>query len=88
MDRLISLQEVQKHDRIDDAWIIIDGKVYDVSRYVTAHPGKEAILRNAGADSTEGFRQQPAHRVVKNHIATLLKTFYIGHVLSEETHAE
>ncbi|XP_015763892.1 PREDICTED: uncharacterized protein LOC107342895 [Acropora digitifera] len=63
-------------------------QVYDVSRYVIAHPGKEAILRNAGGDSTEGFRQQPAHRVVKNHIATLLKTFYIGHVLSEETHAE
>ena len=62
--------------------------MYDISSYVTAHPGKEAILRNVGGDSTEGFRQQPAHRVVKNHIATLLKKFYVGHVLSGETPAE
>lgn len=71
-----------------DYYSILRCQVYDVSRYVTAHPGKEAILRNVGGDSTEGFRQQPAHRVIKNHIATLLKTFYIGHVLSEEEHTE
>lgn len=55
-------------------------QVYDVSSYVTTHPGQEAILRTAGGDSTEGFRQQAAHRVVKNHIASLLEKFYIGTV--------
>ena len=53
-------------------------QVYDVSSYVTAHPGQEAILRNVGGDSTEGFKQQAAHRVVKNHIASLLDKFYVG----------
>ena len=52
--------------------------MYDVSSYVTTHPGQEAILRTVGGDSTEGFRQQAAHRVVKNHIASLLEKFYIG----------
>ena len=52
--------------------------MYDISSYVTAHPGEKAILKNAGGDSTQGFRQQAAHRVVKNHIASLLKKFYIG----------
>lgn len=88
MERFISLQEIKQHDKIDDAWIIIDGKVYDVSSYVTAHPGKEAILKNVGGDSTEGFREQSAHRIVKNHIASLLKTFYVGHVLPVEKHDE
>ncbi|KAL9953373.1 hypothetical protein ACROYT_G040782 [Oculina patagonica] len=77
-DLLFSLQEVQRHNKVDDAWIVIDGKVYDVSSYVAAHPGEKAILRNAGGDSTQGFRQQAAHRVVKNHIASLLEKFYIG----------
>ena len=27
-DRLISLQEVQRHNKVDDAWIVIDGKVF------------------------------------------------------------
>nr|CAB3456846.1 unnamed protein product [Digitaria exilis] len=31
------------------------GKVYDVTAYVEEHPGGDAILNNAGDDSTEGF---------------------------------
>ena len=53
-------------------------QVYDVSDYVTTHPGQEAILKNVGGDSTQGFTQQPAHRVVKNHISSLLEKFYVG----------
>jgi cytochrome b involved in lipid metabolism len=30
-------------------------QVYDVTSYVEEHPGGEAIMNNAGADSTEGF---------------------------------
>uniref|UniRef100_A0A0E0QIF8 Cytochrome b5 heme-binding domain-containing protein n=2 Tax=Oryza TaxID=4527 RepID=A0A0E0QIF8_ORYRU len=29
--------------------------VYDVTSYVEEHPGGDAILNNAGGDSTEGF---------------------------------
>ncbi|RLM61411.1 hypothetical protein C2845_PM14G10390 [Panicum miliaceum] len=32
-----------------------DGTVYDVTPYVEEHPGGDAILNNAGGDSTEGF---------------------------------
>ena len=30
-------------------------QVYDVTDYVDLHPGGDAILRNAGGNSTEGF---------------------------------
>ena len=53
-------------------------QVYDVSSYVSVHPGEKAILRNVGGDATQGFHQQAAHRVVKNHIASLLEKFYVG----------
>ena len=49
-----------------------------MSDYVTTHPGQEAILKNVGGDSTQGFTQQTAHRVVKNHISSLLEKFYVG----------
>jgi cytochrome b involved in lipid metabolism len=37
--------------------------VYDVTPYIDEHPGGDAILNNAGADSTEGFNkgQHPEH---------------------------
>jgi cytochrome b involved in lipid metabolism len=30
-------------------------QVYDVTPFVIEHPGGDAIMRNAGADSTVGF---------------------------------
>ena len=37
-------EEVSKHNTKDDCWLIIHGKVYDVSDYVDEHPGGDVIL--------------------------------------------
>ncbi|XP_074269145.1 cytochrome B5-like protein [Silene latifolia] len=47
--------EVSSHNKRTDCWVIIKDKVYDVTSYVEEHPGGDAILTNAGGDSTEGF---------------------------------
>jgi len=48
-------EEVAKHGSRDDLWVIIHDKVYDITDYVDEHPGGDAILSNAGGDSTEKF---------------------------------
>lgn len=53
--RLYTESEIERHNRQDDLWLIINGKVYDFTEYVALHPGGEAIMRNAGRDSTAGF---------------------------------
>ena len=40
--------EVALHKTPQDLWIIIDGKVYDVSNWIKRHPGGERILKNSG----------------------------------------
>ena len=67
-------EEVAKHNRGDDAWIIIDKKVYDITTYVDEHPGGEIILKNVGGDATEGAHgpQHPAS------MWDVLTTYYIG----------
>ncbi|KAH9893279.1 hypothetical protein C8Q73DRAFT_827907 [Cubamyces lactineus] len=37
--RRFSLDEVAKHDKLHDAWIILDNKVYDVTSVLSWHPG-------------------------------------------------
>ena len=32
--KFFSLAEVEKHDSDDDAWIVVDDKVYDVTQYL------------------------------------------------------
>ena len=31
--------EVLQHNKEDDCWLIIDGSVYDVTRWIPRHPG-------------------------------------------------
>jgi cytochrome b involved in lipid metabolism len=46
-------EEVAVHDKPDDVWVIIDGKVYDITAFVDEHPGgPDNILQNAGGDAT------------------------------------
>jgi cytochrome b involved in lipid metabolism len=57
-----TLEEVARHDKPEDCWIIINNKVYDVTPFIAQHPGGVAILRNAGKDSTDGFEKIGAHK--------------------------
>jgi cytochrome b involved in lipid metabolism len=54
----ISEDEVAKHNSDTDCWVIIDGKVYDVTSFLSAHPtGPGCILELAGRDMTEAFKR-------------------------------
>ena len=42
-------QEIEKHTKEDDCWIVVDGKVYDATSVLSWHPGgKAAVLTHAG----------------------------------------
>merc|ERR1719145_444459 len=51
-----TVEEVAKHNKKDDCWVILGGKVLDVTNFLSSHPGGElAILTCAGKDATEEF---------------------------------
>ncbi|BAF09499.1 cytochrome b5 [Oryza sativa Japonica Group] len=51
-----SFQEVSKHNDRKDCWLIIAGKVYDVSPFMEEHPGgDEVLLACTGKDATADF---------------------------------
>uniref|UniRef100_A0A6B2LTL4 Cytochrome b5 heme-binding domain-containing protein n=1 Tax=Arcella intermedia TaxID=1963864 RepID=A0A6B2LTL4_9EUKA len=54
--KVFSRNEVVKHDKTTDGWVIIDGKVYNVTTWLPYHPGGEEIIEKLlGKDATTEF---------------------------------
>ncbi|KAJ7066067.1 acyl-CoA dehydrogenase [Mycena amicta] len=50
--------EVAKHNKQGDLWVVIDARVFDVSKFAAMHPGGLSVLLDeeiAGQDATEAF---------------------------------
>ncbi|UKZ75583.1 hypothetical protein TrVFT333_003271 [Trichoderma virens FT-333] len=51
-----SLQEVGLHNNAGDAWMVIYGEIYDVTKYIQSHPGGvEVLVEAAGTNASEVF---------------------------------
>jgi len=71
----VSEEELAKHNTSDDAWMAIRGFVYNVTRYMSYHPGgEEELMRGAGKDATSLFNE--IHNWV--NFQSMLKDCLIG----------
>lgn len=73
-DKIFTKEEVAKHNNRKSAWIIVDGKVYDCTKYLDDHPGGAAsILLYAGQDASDEFND-----IHSEHAKQMLKDYEIG----------
>uniref|UniRef100_A0A674G7E0 Cytochrome b5 type B n=1 Tax=Taeniopygia guttata TaxID=59729 RepID=A0A674G7E0_TAEGU len=74
---VFTLEEVAKRNSSREAWLVIHGRVYDVTRFLEEHPGgEEVLLEQAGRDATESF-EDVGH---STDAREMLKQYYIGEV--------
>ncbi|KAM4614501.1 cytochrome b5 type B [Discoglossus pictus] len=70
-----TLEEVKKRNSAKEIWLVIHGRVYDITSFVEEHPGGEEVLfEQAGYDATESF-EDVGHSVDARE---MLKQYYIG----------
>ncbi|CAD8203759.1 unnamed protein product [Paramecium pentaurelia] len=76
-----TIDEVAKHNTIYSAWIVINSKVYDVTKYLNKHPGgQEELMKGVGTDGTALFMQN--HPWVNAHY--LLEQFQVGFLINHK----
>lgn len=52
----VSWSELAKHNQVNDAWMAIRGRVFNVTRYMDFHPGGvDELMRGVGRDATKLF---------------------------------
>ncbi|KAJ5649148.1 uncharacterized protein N7484_002871 [Penicillium longicatenatum] len=53
---LYTLEDVANHNKDGDLWVIINGKVFDMTTYMDTHPGgKQVLLKHGGLDATKKY---------------------------------
>lgn len=79
VNEAFSWEEIAKHNKLEDCWLVVSGKVYDVTKFIPMHPaGEAAIVRKGGTDCTEDFNFH------SKNARKLWEPLFIGYVQGEE----
>ncbi|EFY92504.1 hypothetical protein J3458_021718 [Metarhizium acridum] len=68
MSKVFSTSDVASHNKGDDMYIIVDGDVYDITKFQDEHPGGKKILqRVAGKDASKIFWKYHNEGILKKY---------------------
>lgn len=74
----ITMTEVALHNSPDDCWSAIDGKVYNLTEWISEHPGGSVIIESlcgkdgsAGFNSQHGDQERPIEELARYLVGTL-----------------
>jgi len=73
----ITAAQVAEHSTVEDCWIIIDERAYDITSFILAHPGGVGpVLNMAGKDASDVFANYHSAKVTR----TMLPAYLVGEV--------
>ncbi|KKP69367.1 hypothetical protein A2X44_04410 [candidate division CPR3 bacterium GWF2_35_18] len=82
-NKKFTLEEIATHNSEDDCYLIIEDKVYNVTSFISSHPGGQAILQGCGTDATTLFETKPmgSNTPHSQSARNLLQSYYIGDLI-------
>jgi cytochrome b involved in lipid metabolism len=81
---LLTFEEVSQHNSPEDCWLIINGKVYDITSYKDHPGGTEMLYQWCGKESSETFStKENQGRDHEEWAYDLLGEYYIGDIVNE-----
>ena len=67
--KVVSMEEVAKHDKTEDCWVALHGYAYDLTSFAEEHPpGPESIHELCGKDGTEVFKAVHSEGMLEDFI--------------------
>jgi cytochrome b involved in lipid metabolism len=76
---ILNAAEVARHNSLHDCWLIINNKIYNVTNYLSAHPGGvNTISPYCGQEATNAFDTKDIGQPHSAYAEQLLAQYYIG----------
>ncbi|TYH95813.1 hypothetical protein ES332_A12G133200v1 [Gossypium tomentosum] len=76
-EKVFVYEDLVKHKDRNDCWLLISGKVYNVTQFLEDHPGgDEVLLAASGKDATDDF-EDVGH---SDDAREQMQKYYIGEV--------
>ncbi len=75
----LTMAELATHNTAKDCWLLVAGKIYDVTSFIPRHPGGSVIAKSCGTDATQAFNTKGGEG--KDHSSradSMLAQYYIG----------
>ena len=84
----LSMQEIAKHNNSADCWMLISGKVYNISSFFGAHPGGNGTMSSTcGKDATNAYLTKDPYATSTNggsahssNAVSMLASYYLGNL--------
>ncbi|KAI2616081.1 flavocytochrome c [Hypoxylon sp. NC1633] len=84
-EKEFTMEEVAKHNKKEDLWVVVKGVVLDVTNWLDEHPGgPQAIMNFMGRDATEEFEMLHDDEVIPKYAPQQV----IGRVKGQEVTLE
>ncbi|MFA6467004.1 MAG: fibronectin type III domain-containing protein [Patescibacteria group bacterium] len=78
-----TLQQVQAHNTSTNCWVIVNNKVYNLTNYITQHPGGAAAITSlCGTNGTAAFSGQHSGNATAN---AQLNNYFLGNLTTADT---
>ncbi|KAI3823008.1 hypothetical protein L1987_10611 [Smallanthus sonchifolius] len=75
MIKVFDLADVSLHNNRKDCWVIINARVYDVTKFLNDHPGGDNVLLDvAGKNASEEFEEAGHGSAAR----LMLDEYYVG----------
>lgn len=78
-ERVVSQEELARHDSADSCWKAIEGRVYDVTDFIDRHPTPESVMTEwCGRESTEAWNDKGNGRPHSDAADAMLDAYLVG----------
>ncbi|KAI9689641.1 MAG: hypothetical protein M1820_010139 [Bogoriella megaspora] len=66
----VPVAEIVKHAKADDCWIVVNGKVYDLTAFAPSHPGgPDMIYKYAGKDGSNTYNEFHSSDLIEKELS-------------------